>query len=57
MKLSATGTMPCANSPIARRHYRVTWSDALHLHTRALAMGGLPGTLSRHVVQSALARP
>ena len=45
------------SSPIAKRHYRVTWSDAVHLHTRALETGGRPGTLNPHAVQSALARP
>ena len=51
-----TVARPCASWQIAR-HYRVTWSDALHQHDEALEDGGRPGILNEHAVRSALARP
>ena len=43
--------------PIADRHYRVTWADAVCAHDEALLAGGAPGILSRSAVESAIARP
>jgi death-on-curing protein len=44
--------------PRGRRHYRVTFADAIEAHETALATsGGLPGILSADNIQSALGRP
>lgn len=43
--------------PSGRRHYRVTFDDALLAHEAALEHGGLPGILNRGLIQSAIARP
>ncbi|MGH8535633.1 MAG: type II toxin-antitoxin system death-on-curing family toxin [Gammaproteobacteria bacterium] len=43
--------------PTSKRHYRVTWEDALESHAAALEAGGCPGILNRGLIESALARP
>lgn len=41
----------------ARRHYRITLTDALDAHDRALQYGGAPGILNLGMVESAIQRP
>jgi len=36
---------PESDSPIAKRHYRITLADALSAHDRALATGGMAGLI------------
>ena len=42
---------------IGKRHYRVTWADALRGHEEALRLGGKSGIVSEHAIRSAIARP
>ena len=43
--------------PSAKRHYRLTFADALSAHERALTFGGLDGMPNPSMIESALARP
>jgi death-on-curing protein len=43
--------------PSGKRHYRLTFADALSAHERALRTGGLAGIASANLVHSAIARP
>ena len=42
---------------MARRHYRVTFEDALRAHDLALRSGGLPGVSRTNNVLAAIGRP
>ena len=43
--------------PSGKRHYRLTFADALSAHERALKFGGLDGMPNPSMIESALARP
>lgn len=47
----------CRGWPIARQHYRITLADAITAHAEALTYGGREGVNSRHLIESAIARP
>lgn len=49
--------MRLKGSQIARRHYRITVTDALSANERAMAIKGRPGIVSLHLIESAIARP
>ena len=43
--------------PRGRRHYRITFADALSAHRRALESGGRDGVPSPELIDSAITRP
>ena len=43
--------------PIGRRHYQITFRDALRALDLALQFGGLDGVLNEGLIKSAIARP
>jgi death-on-curing protein len=43
--------------PSGRRHYRISWPDAVSAHNRALLTGGCEGIWSRDLILSAIGRP
>lgn len=43
--------------PSGRKHYRITFADALSAHKRALSFGGVDGIPNPGLIESAIARP